>query len=336
MSLASHTPTHRRIALILTTMGLAIATLLGFTGQANAVTINPVPWTLRTPGLFEDTNGPSAGRTAFFSPDKDPLGANDWTCKPSAAHPEPVVLIHGTFATAYGDWNGLSPILAAQGFCVFALNYGYTGYRAMNATGDMVASAGEITAFVKRVVASTGAKHVALVGHSQGGAQARYVANLLLPAGLVTKVIAITATNHQTTLSGLTNLGDALGLKDLGFDILNLIKMPSATQQAVGSKAPFYTKLNGSGETRWGIAYTNIATKYDEVVSPYTQAFITAGLFASVDNITLQDVCSGDLSEHVSAPYSRNVAQIVLNKLDPGHPHVIKCYPQLPIIGGTR
>jgi len=333
---ALHAHAGRKVALTLATMGLAVATLVGFGGQANAVTTNPVPWTLRTPGLLEDSNFPRAMITSMVLPDRDPIGANNWACKPSAAHPEPVILIHGTWENAYDNWNGLSPILQAQGYCVFAVNYGNTGYRGLNATGDMIASANQIAAFVNRVVASTGAKHVALVGHSQGGAQARYVANLLLPAGLVTKVIAITATNHQTTLSGLTKLGDVLGLKGFGFNVLNLIAMPSATQQAVGSNAPFYTNLNGKGETRPGIAYTNIATKYDEVVSPYTQAFITAGAGATVDNITLQNVCAIDLSEHVSASYSRNVAQIVLNKLDPDHPHAIKCYAQAAITGGTR
>jgi len=336
MSTTSPQKTVRRIFVALAAVLVSVGTFVGFTGQANAVTVNPVPWTLRTPGLFEDTNFPSALATSFITPARSPLGANDWTCKPSAAHPEPVVLIHGTWENAYDNWNGLSPILKAQGYCVYAVNYGNTGYWALNATGDMVASASEVAAFVNRVVASTGAKHVALVGHSQGGAQARYVANLLLPAGLVTKVIAITATNHQTTLSGLTNLGDALGLKQFGFNVLNLIKMPAATQQGLGGYAPFYTNLNGKGETRPGIAYTNIATKYDEVVSPYTQAFITAGAGATVDNITLQNVCSIDLSEHVSASYSKNVAQIVLNKLDPDHPHALRCYAQAPITGSTR
>jgi len=325
----------RKAGVVLATTVLSIATFLGTAGTANAVTVNPTPWTLRVPSILEDSNFPRAMATSMIFPTKDPIGANDWACKPSAAHPEPVILIHGTWENAYDNWNGLSPILKAQGYCVFALNYGNsTGFPQINATADMVKSASEIATFVNKVVTTTKAKSVALIGHSQGGAQARYVANLLLPKGLVTKVIAITPSNHTTTLSGITTLGDMLNLKQFGFAVLDAIKMPAAVQQATPT-APFYVNLNGKAESIAGIDYTVIATKYDEVVTPYTQSFIKAAAGTSVDNITLQNVCANDLSEHISASYSKNVAQIILNKLDPAHPHAIHCYAQAPLTGGT-
>ena len=301
-----------------------------------APAVDPTPRKLRTPGLLEDTTFPTALATSFLRPFADPPKTNNWSCKPSAAHPEPVILIHGTWENAYDNWAGLAPILADQGYCVYALNYGNTtGLPAFNATGDMVASNTQVATFVTKVLTSTKAKHVALIGHSQGGAQARYYANLVAPAGQVTKVIMITPSNHATTLSGITTLGDLLGLKQFGFTVLQLAQMPAAVQQA-SPTAPFYVKLNGNGETRKGIDYTVIGTKYDEIVTPYTQSFITAGAGATVDNITLQNVCPQDLSEHLSAAYSKNVAQIVLNKLDPDHPHAIKCYAQAALTGTTR
>ncbi|MDI9941770.1 lipase, partial [Rhodococcus sp. IEGM 1351] len=57
-------------------------------------------------------------------PDTAPAGANDFSCTPAPDHPEPVVLAHGTDASADADWAALSPMLAADGYCLFALNYG--------------------------------------------------------------------------------------------------------------------------------------------------------------------------------------------------------------------
>src|ERR1700712_2289754 len=52
----------------------------------------------------------------LLHPGQPPVGANDWTCKPTSAHPDPVVLVHGTFADMTDSWEALSPLLANAGY----------------------------------------------------------------------------------------------------------------------------------------------------------------------------------------------------------------------------
>jgi triacylglycerol lipase len=108
-----------------------------------------------------------------------PPGANDWTCEPSARHPHPVVLVHGTFGDMTVSWNRVSPALVRRGYCVFALDYGD------RATGPVERSADELARFVDHVRASTGAAKVSLVGHSQGGMMPRYYIRHLGGASVV-------------------------------------------------------------------------------------------------------------------------------------------------------
>src|SRR5205809_2839251 len=98
---------------------------------------------------------PAAASAADISdllPAVSPPGANDFTCKPSAAHPAPVVLVHGTFEGAADNWATASPRFKAAGYCVFALDYGN------RATADIAASAGQLERFVDAVLAATGAR----------------------------------------------------------------------------------------------------------------------------------------------------------------------------------
>src|ERR1700749_4498470 len=109
---------------------------------------------------------------AHVSSTASPPGANNWSCKPSAAHPYPVILVHGTFADMSDSWQALSPLLYDKGYCVFALNYGSqtgSGTIGTSATGKIENSAAQLSAFVNRVLGATGARKVDLVGHSQGG-----------------------------------------------------------------------------------------------------------------------------------------------------------------------
>ena len=73
-------------------------------------------------------------------------------------------------------------------------------------------------------------------------------------------------------------------------------------------------ELNAGDETPGSVDYTNIATRYDEVVTPYTSAFLAAD-GNQVTNVTLQDDCPNDTSEHLRTPYDPPSIQIPLNAL---------------------
>ena len=79
-----------------------------------------------------------------------PPGANI-PCRPTAAHPSPVVLVHGTFENVR-QLAGMSPALKAAGYCVYALDYGNGGRVGDRGLGTSSA-APELSDFVDAVLA---------------------------------------------------------------------------------------------------------------------------------------------------------------------------------------
>jgi triacylglycerol lipase len=198
---------------------------------------------------------------------------NDFSCKPTAAHPSPVVLVHGTFADQTISWNLMAPTLEQDGYCVFALDYGNRG------TGEIGASAGELRDYVDRVLAATGAAKVSIVGHSQGGMMPRYYIKNLGGDTKVDDLVGLAPSNH-----GTTNPAAAWA------------SWCTACQQQVAGSS-FLTALNAGDESPGAVSYTQVETRYDEVVTPYTSAFLAAD--AAVTNVLLQDKCAPDVSDHL-------------------------------------
>ncbi|MFI8299342.1 esterase/lipase family protein [Streptomyces nigra] len=245
-------------------------------------------------------------------------GWNDYSCKPSAAHPRPVVLVHGTFANSVDNWLFLAPYLTDRGYCVFSLDYGQLpGVPFFNALGPIDKSAEQLSAFVDKVLAATGAGKADLVGHSQGGMMPRYYLKFLGGAPKVNALVGIAPNNHGTTLSGLANL---LPYFPGAGDLLNAAT-PALAQQVAGSD--FMERLNAGGDTVPGVRYTVIATQYDEVVTPYRTQFLSG---SSVTNVLIQDKCALDLSEHALVGLTDRIAfHEVANALDPARATPTTC-----------
>jgi triacylglycerol esterase/lipase EstA (alpha/beta hydrolase family) len=265
---------------------------------------------------------------AHVSSTASPPGANNWSCKPSAAHPRPVVLVHGTLADMSDSWQALSPLLYNNGYCVFALNYGsyaFSGLLGIYGTGNIAQSAGQLSIFVNRVLAATGSSQVDLVGHSQGGMMPRYYLRFLGGATKVHTLVGLAPSNHGTTVDGLFTLAGFFPGANAFLGIL----CPACEEQSAGSA--FLTNLNAGGDTVPGVSYTVIESANDEVVTPYTSAFLSG---SGVTNILLQSQCSLDQGEHLSMPYDHIADGDVLNALDPAHAVTPACTPVLPIVGG--
>ncbi|WP_244900465.1 esterase/lipase family protein [Streptomyces nanshensis] len=245
-------------------------------------------------------------------------GWNDYDCKPSEEHPRPVVLVHGTGGNAVDNWLGLAPYLKERGYCVFSLDYGkYNGIPLLYGLGPIEDSAGELDTFVDKVLDATGKDKVDIVGHSQGGMMPRYYMKFLDGAQKVNALVGIAPSNHGTTLSGLTKLVDQI--PGLGDAVEGLA--PSLMQQKEGSD--FIKRLNEGGDTLPGVKYTVIATKHDEVVTPYKSQFLDG---PDVKNVVLQDLCPADISEHLAVGLADKLAfHEAANALDPANAEPTTC-----------
>lgn len=251
---------------------------------------------------------------------KVPWG-NDFACKSGK---RPVVLLHGLSARAENNWSYVGPRLKAAGYCVFALTYGIdprTRGFPYRPGGTIAAekSAAEIRRFVNRVLKATGRRRVDFVGHSEGTSTPRYYLERLGGAPKVRRYVALTPLWRGTEVGGAALLRDASG--PLGVPVTTAFANFCAfcTQALRGSD--FLNDLNADGEAIRGIKHTNIVTRYDELVVPYTSGLMLDG----GTNIVLQDVCPANLSEHLAVAFDPAVMRMILNALAPAAARPVSC-----------
>lgn len=178
-------------------------------------------------------------------------------------------------------------------------------------TAGIPTSARQLAAFVDRVRAATGAAKVDLVGHSQGGMMPRYFIKNLGGSAEVDKLVALTPTSHGTSLWGLGLLARAVP----GGNEMDGAACPACSQQITGSD--FLDDLNAGGEAHPDVTYTVITSRYDEVITPYTSAYLDSA--PNVTNQKLQDFCPAEFGDHVDISYNDVATALVLNALDPAH-----------------
>lgn len=242
-------------------------------------------------------------------------GVNDWSCQPSAAHPRPVVLLHGLGAQGEWNWNFHAPRIAAAGYCVFYTTYGEST-PGFGGSAPIAESSREIAGFIDEVRAATGAAEVDLVGHSEGGFQVLYVPKFASDA--VGSVVSLAPPTHGTSVGGLVTLGQILGGQAMVEFFTDFARCHACADLVDGG--PAVAALNDGPIAQPGVRYTVIATRYDAVVTPTSTSFVNE---PGVANYYIQQKCPFDPVGHVGIAVDSGVTSMILNGLDPTAP--IRC-----------
>jgi pimeloyl-ACP methyl ester carboxylesterase len=335
------------LALSLLIGGIVAPSLATAAETASTAPHYPVVWSfLPTAVVSALQNGPDAA----------PLGSNV-PCRPSAAHPDPVVLVHGLAGNQNDNWQTMAPFLADHGYCVFSLTYGNMAsltrpFDEIGGLADMTQTAHDLAMFVDWVLAATHAPKVDIVGHSEGGTMPDYYIKFLGGSQVVAKFVMLSGVPHGTTFWGLSDLYDLAAAYGYASEAKALTSFcGSCTEFLTGSG--FMKTLDApnahatadeaatcpyDGAAVDGVSYTSIATEYDELVRPYTSDFIDPRCANSadgigVDNIVVQHQCASDLADHLSIESDQVAAQDVLNALDPTQAQPVHCTLTLPAIG---
>ncbi|KAF9212652.1 hypothetical protein BGZ59_006482 [Podila verticillata] len=220
-------------------------------------------------------------------------GLNNYACKLTKAHLHPVILVHATLLTL-DSWKDFVPTLVDADYCPFALTL-----------APIENSAQELATFAEDIMARMKVSQVDLVGkfvleyngHSQGGILGRYWVKYLGGKGKVNKMIGVSPINHGTTLSNIVTVAKAFGVFNSG-------------------------QLNRGSDVAPGVITSNIATKFDEVVTPFESCCQKK---AGVTSQLLQDLCMVSLNEHLTMVNSKVVLRWVMNQLDPSTAETASC-----------
>lgn len=212
-------------------------------------------------------------------------------CRPTPAHPRPVILVHGTFDNGPDTMPRLGEPLRRQGFCVVAPTLGaYAGNPARGGLDSIVGASGpQLAGVIDHVQAVTGAEQVDLVGYSQGAAIAGYTTKVLRP-GAVGRVVSVGgywgADNSGLIPHQLP--GEVAGAGLWAANLRGLAELASGN--------PMLTAWYGPDRTPFlpGVGYTLIATRGDHLLPPERSFVPGPGVQWRVS----EDACGGEPTSH--------------------------------------
>jgi triacylglycerol lipase len=202
---------------------------------------------------------------------------------------QPVLLVHGTFATPEENWSwNYLNALPAAGYDVCTVRL------PDRATGDIQVASEYVVYALRRIFERSGSK-VDVLGHSQGGLEPRWAVRWW--PSLRTKVddLVTLGTPHHGTV--VADQATPLGAP------------PAAWQMR--TTARFIAALNSEDETPGPVSYTSLYTLADELVQPVVPT-PTAAL-AGGRNVLVQDLCPGRVVDHVGLAYDAAVHDMVID-----------------------
>jgi triacylglycerol lipase len=246
-----------------------------------------------------------------------------------------VILVHGLLANENDNWQTFAPLLADNGYCVFALTYGNDlstepPLDFMGGLAPMQQSAHVLGTFVNKVLAATGAAKVDLVGHSEGATMPYWYLKFDGGAAKVAHMVGLAPAVHGTALTGPAIVDELLSAIGASPAEAALVSPVCASCLDFQPTSDFMQRLDANGVAVPGVIYTQVMTRYDELILPYTSGIVIA---SNSTNIIVQDQCPLDFSDHLELGSDPVAARDVLNALDPAHARPVPCLPVLPLVG---
>lgn len=228
-------------------------------------------------------------------------GFNDWNCKMSDDR-TPIIFLHGLTAPSLLNWFYLAPHFSKKGHCVYTPQYGtkdgiLLGFQSLRDSSKW------LQGYVQKVKESTGAGKVNLVGHSMGTTVSSYYMKFDGGADQVDKFVGFGCNYRGTSLYGINQL-----VRLVPFVTTALIKICPSCNEFL-SPSDFMNDLQRDGIAVDGPDYTNIVSKYDQLVLPYTSGLMEER--ENVENIVLQDRCKFDFVGHLLQAIDPNVKNLI-------------------------
>lgn len=207
----------------------------------------------------------------------------------AAAGRSTVLLVHGTGATDDEAWSwNYAPALPAAGFGVCTVTL------PDRALGDFSVAA-EYAVHAARHAYQVSGRRIGIVGHSQGGLMAVWIAKFWPDvARHATDVIGLAANVRGTQLANTLCTGESCS--------------PIAWQMRRGSKV---TNAATHAPLSTGTSFTSVGSLTDEVVYPQP----TVSSFPGVDAVMVQSVCPGRVVDHGLLLSDAIAYQLVLDAL---------------------